>query len=424
MTRNRTASSLRLFAGSILNMSGAAGTSSERKRRRSLGRSILMATFPITEDKIFLPPQQNSAADRRRRARRSIGIMEEHHFLHMLCLERKRTERSGNPFMLMLLSARGKFQAADGEKLVRQIVSALSLATRETDTLGWYEYGSTLAVLFPEIGPPEENAKLIIAKVSTALQKTLGLEQFDAISISFRIFPTREPEQDDVDLIFYPDSSDRHNPKRGARILKRSIDVICSLMILAVLWPVLLIIAALVKFTSEGSILFRQRRVGLYGTSFTFLKFRSMYSNNDPKIHQEYVSQLINGQADHAKSGQPGVYKLTNDPRVTPLGRFLRKTSLDELPQLFNVLKGEMSLVGPRPPVPYEFEQYDIWHRRRVVEVKPGITGLWQVTGRSKTTFDDMVRLDLKYAKIWSVWLDLKILLLTPMAVVSGEGAY
>jgi lipopolysaccharide/colanic/teichoic acid biosynthesis glycosyltransferase len=149
-----------------------------------------------------------------------------------------------------------------------------------------------------------------------------------------------------------------------------------------------------------------------------------MYSNNDPKIHQEYVSQLIKGQADQAKSGQSGVYKLTNDPRVTPLGRFLRKTSLDELPQLFNVLSGEMSLVGPRPPVPYEFEQYDIWHRRRVVEVKPGITGLWQVMGRSKTTFDDMVRLDLKYVKIWSIWLDLKILLRTPMAVVSGEGAY
>src|SRR5215475_7998571 len=385
-----------------------------------------MATFPITEDTIFLPPHRSSVVARRRQTKRWGGVMEEHHFLRMLCLERKRTERSGSPFMLMLLSGHGLFQSPEGERVIRQIVGSMSVATRETDTLGWYEYGSTLAVLFPEIGPPEENAKLIIGKVTTALQKTLGMEQFDAVNITFRIFPNRdiEPDDEDIDLVFYPDSSDRHDSKRSARLLKRSIDVIGTLMILAVLWPVFLVIAALVKFTSEGSILFRQRRIGLHGASFTFLKFRSMYSNNDPKIHQEYVSQLIQGRAEQAKSGQAGVYKLTNDPRVTPLGRFLRKTSLDELPQLFNVLSGEMSLVGPRPPVPYEFEQYDVWHRRRVVEVKPGITGLWQVMGRSRTTFDDMVRLDLKYAKIWSIWLDLKILLQTPMAVVSGDGAY
>jgi lipopolysaccharide/colanic/teichoic acid biosynthesis glycosyltransferase len=109
---------------------------------------------------------------------------------------------------------------------------------------------------------------------------------------------------------------------------------------------------------------------------------------------------------------------------VTPLGRFLRRTSLDELPQLVNVLIGDMSLVGPRPPLPYEFEQYDIWHRRRMFEVKPGITGLWQVMGRSRTTFDEMVRLDLKYAKTWSIRMDLKILLQTPLAVISGEGAH
>ena len=125
-----------------------------------------------------------------------------------------------------------------------------------------------------------------------------------------------------------------------------------------------------------------------------------------------------------AEGSKAAVYKLTNDPRVTPLGRFLRKTSLDELPQLFNVLLGNMSLVGPRPPLPYEYDRYDVWHRRRVFEVKPGITGLWQVTGRSRTTFDEMVRLDLNYAKAWSVWLDLKILSRTPMAVVSGDGAY
>src|SRR5207249_3555245 len=156
------------------------------------------------------------------------------------------------------------------------------------------------------------------------------------------------------------------------------------------------------------------------------LKFRSMRPANDSQAHREYVRRFIAGDVRLSAPEQNGkvVYKITEDPRVTRVGGFLRRTSLDELPQLLNVLSGEMSLVGPRPPVPYEFEQYNIWHRRRVVEVKPGITGLWQVMGRSKTTFDDMVRLDLKYAKLWSIWLDLKIILQTPMAVFTGEGAY
>ena len=132
----------------------------------------------------------------------------------------------------------------------------------------------------------------------------------------------------------------------------------------------------------------------------------------------DYIKRFIAGNVNET------VYKITEDPRVTRVGRFLRKTSLDELPQFFNVLRGEMSLVGPRPPIPYELEAYDIWHRRRLLEVKPGITGLWQVNGRSKLRFDDMVRLDLQYATAWSLWLDIKILLQTPRAVFSREGAY
>ncbi len=157
-----------------------------------------------------------------------------------------------------------------------------------------------------------------------------------------------------------------------------------------------------------------------------FLKFRSMHVNNDASVHKAFVKKLIAGSA----QGQPGnrngngVYKLTNDSRITRVGGFLRRTSLDELPQFINVLKGEMSLVGPRPAIAYEVEAYDIWHRRRVLEAKPGITGLWQVNGRSRIKFDDMVRLDLRYAKTWSPWMDLKILLRTPVAVVFGDGAY
>jgi lipopolysaccharide/colanic/teichoic acid biosynthesis glycosyltransferase len=145
-----------------------------------------------------------------------------------------------------------------------------------------------------------------------------------------------------------------------------------------------------------------------------------MKVNSDSAIHQQYVADFISSSE---RLDQSGVFKIVNDPRVTSVGHILRKTSLDELPQFWNVLSGEMSLVGPRPPLAYEVQQYKPWHYRRVLEAKPGITGLWQVTGRSRTTFDDMVRLDLRYAKTWSVWTDVKILLATPRAVISGKGA-
>jgi lipopolysaccharide/colanic/teichoic acid biosynthesis glycosyltransferase len=151
---------------------------------------------------------------------------------------------------------------------------------------------------------------------------------------------------------------------------------------LLLLSPVFLMVAALVKLSSKGPVLFRQERLGQFGKTFTFLKFRSMYANNDRKIHQEFMKRVIKGDHDgRAEGGSKPVYKMTNDPRITRIGSILRKTSLDELPQFINVLRGEMSLVGPRPPIAYECHEYDIWHRRRVLEVKPGITGLWQVRG-------------------------------------------
>jgi lipopolysaccharide/colanic/teichoic acid biosynthesis glycosyltransferase len=202
-------------------------------------------------------------------------------------------------------------------------------------------------------------------------------------------------------------------------------DIAGSGIMLLVLSPVLGVIALAIKLASKGSVIFEQDRVGQFGKSFKCLKFRTMYTNNDPKIHRDYVQSFIAGKTESDKNDVgPVIYKITNDPRVTPLGRLLRETSLDEFPQLWNVLRGEMSLVGPRPPVHYEFEVYDIWHRRRVLEVKPGITGLWQVSGRSRTCFDDMVRLDLRYSQSWSLWLDLKIILATPLAIVAGDGAH
>jgi lipopolysaccharide/colanic/teichoic acid biosynthesis glycosyltransferase len=153
-------------------------------------------------------------------------------------------------------------------------------------------------------------------------------------------------------------------------------------------------------------------------------------TGNDPRIHMEFVKQFIAGGSGHGTvdlngaSSNGKVYKITRDPRLTRVGELLRKTSLDELPQFWNVLRGDMSMVGPRPPISYELQAYDIWHRRRLLEMKPGITGLWQVNGRSRLAFDDMVRLDLRYARTWSLWLDFKILLQTPRVVLSGDGAY
>lgn len=359
-----------------------------------------------------------------------VTILEEDQFLRTLCLERKRTERSGRPILLMIVAGGDMFKSK-GEELIAGIKEAVANSIRETDTFGWYEHRRTLAVLFTEIGSSDESHEkvpLIAAKLQKAFQDRISQDRFGALGITFRVFPDQASAREkghERDLVFYPNPSGPLNPRLIGRLLKRTIDVVGSLLLLALFWPVFLIISMLVKLTSDGPVLFRQNRIGQYGKGFTFLKFRSMYSNNDPSIHHEYVARLIEGKAQDSKSGQgSGVYKLTDDPRVTPLGRLLRKTSLDELPQLLNVLCGEMSLVGPRPPLPYEFERYSVWHRRRVLEVKPGITGLWQVLGRSKTTFDDMVRLDLTYAQAWSIWMDAKILCKTPLAVFRADGAY
>ena len=208
--------------------------------------------------------------------------------------------------------------------------------------------------------------------------------------------------------------------------IKQVMDIVGSALMLILCTPLLLMIALAIKASSKGPVLFRQQRVGQYGQSFTFLKFRSMRIDNDHSVHKEYVTKLIAGEAEREQSSGNGeaVYKLTNDKRVTRVGKFLRRTSLDELPQLVNVLKGDMSLVGPRPAIPYELAAYQTWHRRRVLEVKPGITGLWQVTGRSSVKFDEMVRLDLRYATSWSPWLDYQ----NPHAYTTrsdqGYGAY
>ncbi|HEX3560905.1 MAG TPA: sugar transferase [Pyrinomonadaceae bacterium] len=207
----------------------------------------------------------------------------------------------------------------------------------------------------------------------------------------------------------------------GARVLKRASDIIIAATALVLLAPVWLVVALLIKLDSRGPVLYAQERVGMDGRIFLFLKFRTMLAGADDREHREYQRRYIKGQPDTnlGDSLRP-VYKLHTDPRVTRMGRILRRASLDELPQLLNVLRGDMSVVGPRPPIPYEVESYDLWHRKRL-DMKPGMTGLWQVSGRNRLSFDEMVRLDLFYIENWSLWLDLKIVLRTLPVLLRGE---
>lgn len=390
-----------------------------------------MASHPITEDPAFLASQTEAFAHANIESSALFGdLLDEVHFVRMLRLERKKCERSGESFMLMLVDLANLSGRNAARNAVRDISMAIAASTRETDVFGWYEQGQVLGLLISQIGKGSSpsSATLVASRVRNAMQTRLTGETFDALDLRVRIFPDESHDErgNGTGFTFYRDLSAVHDVRRSARTAKRLIDIVISALGLIALLPVMLAIALLVKFSSKGPVLFRQRRIGQFGVPFTFLKFRSMYPDNDPRIHQEFVARLIAGNAQSQNGNDSGkaTYKIVNDPRITPIGRFLRKSSLDELPQLINVLKGEMSLVGPRPPVPYEFERYQLWHKRRVVEVKPGITGLWQVHGRSKTSFDEMVRLDLRYVRAWSLWLDLKILTQTPKAVLSGDGAY
>jgi lipopolysaccharide/colanic/teichoic acid biosynthesis glycosyltransferase len=365
--------------------------------------------------------EDDSVASLERRLQ--IAVIQEATFVQLLRLERRRTERSGKQFMLVLISGED-FRTESGGVLINHVVTAVSSNTRETDVLGWYERDVTLGLLMTEIGHADTaTIDTIIQKVSAAIASAVSPESFCRLTLIFRLFPLEieKGTSDKETFTFYPDLSKRHSLKRQSAELKRAMDILGSIVALVVFLIPFVVITLLVKLTSEGPVLFCQKRVGQFGKEFRFFKFRTMYVNNDSSIHREYIAKLIAGSGDLGNGR--GIYKLINDPRITPLGRFLRKTSLDELPQFVNVLMGDMSLVGPRPPLPYEYERYQTWHKRRVLELKPGLTGLWQVEGRSRTTFDEMVRMDLRYANIRSLWVDCKILLRTPAAMLTGRGA-
>jgi lipopolysaccharide/colanic/teichoic acid biosynthesis glycosyltransferase len=208
---------------------------------------------------------------------------------------------------------------------------------------------------------------------------------------------------------------------RAARCLRRAIDLVVAAVVLVLLSPLLAAIAIAIRLDSRGPALFRQTRIGRDRRPIVVNKFRTMYAEADPTPHREYIRQLVAGEGARHSDGERQLFKLVVDDRITRVGRFLRKTSLDELPQLWNVLRGEMSLVGPRPVVPYELEHYPARYFRRFA-VKPGLTGLWQVSGRNETSYTDMVELDIAYVERRSLRLDAEILFRTVGVVLTRKG--
>jgi lipopolysaccharide/colanic/teichoic acid biosynthesis glycosyltransferase/GGDEF domain-containing protein len=404
-------------------------------------------------------------------------LLDSEDFLDRMRQERMRSERYETPLSLVTIDipALAKFSTiGNGKKaqtFMRHIAGVLKNSTRESDIKGWYQENK-IGLLAPntnELGARGLASNLIQSAMNYSglggNLETTDLNRFVLVSSietgrsylangqDLNNKKTSSPsskKQDFVEFTGAESLPSRTSVATGsvdlavaewplsieilsqelARELdlkvKRFIDIVGSLVGIILCAPLMLIIALLIKLTSRGPVLFRQERLGFLGKPFTFLKFRSMKAASDQSLHKDYVTKLINGDNDAINKGtadQP-LYKITEDPRITPFGKFLRKSSLDELPQFFNVLKGNMSLVGPRPPIPYECDVYKRWHCRRVLEVKPGITGLWQVSGRSSTTFDEMVRLDLAYIRNWSLWLDIKIIFQTFWAVVSTKGGY
>ena len=348
-------------------------------------------------------------------------VVVEELFRGALIREQRRADRSKQQLLLVSISLP---QTANGQHGWAPVIDALRAITRETDITGWLDAGRTLSVILPAVqGSTTQLASQLRARVQQELSKRCGDDTLDSFSVAVSLHPGQADVSEDAAGVFSPLPAFHFaHERRGYSAVKRVLDVLCSLALLAFLSPVFLVVAVLVKLTSSGPVFFRQSRIGYLGKPFPMLKFRTMRVNADSAVHQQFVTNFIKSGA-RQDPATPGFFKIARDPRVTSIGRILRKTSLDELPQLWNVFCGDMSLVGPRPPLQYEVEQYEAWHRRRVLEAKPGITGLWQVTGRSRTTFDDMVRLDLRYAKTCSLSTDVKILLATPAAVISGKGA-
>ena len=383
--------------------------------RVNVGVKMKNSEYSLLSESAPSPESANNASQFRVN---SGEIFYDECFIEQLRREKLRAERSKSRLSIILLTVTKEANAE--ARLINKVLEHVREKTRDTDISGYVNH-ETIGVLLPDTD--EKGAKEICAKLVNGSKKpqfsitasTYPDHIFESLARNGGIHPDTFPFELDESL----------KNSWFKLLLKRGIDIVGSIIGLLIFMPVMVITALAIKVTSPGPIIFRQKRLGKQGIPFTFYKFRSMHVNMDDQIHRKYMQEFINGQ--HAKINQGDAkepfYKIKSDPRVTRVGKFIRKTSIDELPQFFNVLKGDMSLVGPRPPLPYEAEKYQSWHLRRILEMKPGITGLWQVEGRSKTGWDDAVRLDIRYIRKWSLILDMKIMFKTVKEVLRCRGA-
>ena len=376
-----------------------------------------------------------------------------HYIEQTINIEKSRVYRTASPFTLVLFDPYKltSNNSKPTKKSIKELVKIVAQETRQTDILGWWDK-KRLAILLLDTLP--EGGLILIDKLISKIQSN-GFE-----------FPN-SPERDYFEISTFPNSgklkrdtenNEKRKDSQGQRkggsnqntnllsglkrqthqkvitlveckkhyeLTKRIVDIFFSVILLLILAPLFLICALLIKLDSPGPAIYRQKRVGKGGACFTFLKFRTMYHNSDEKIHENHVKNLVDKKICLSPNGRfnESSYKIVEDSRVTRFGQLLRKTSFDEAPQLINVLKGDMSLVGPRPHPLYEAELYNHWRRYRL-DVKPGITGLGQIDGRYNKAYDEVYRLDLQYVKRASLLLDLKILFRTIPAVLSSKGAY
>jgi lipopolysaccharide/colanic/teichoic acid biosynthesis glycosyltransferase len=360
--------------------------------------------------------------------------------------EKFRTCRTGSPFTLVLFNPHKLVSNNSEPKTngLEELESILDRATRHSDIQGWWDK-KTYAILLLDTFPG--GAYAVIEKLIFGLKgKGYGIYESPRQTL-FEVHTFPDPNQgnghngtDEGGEETIDEKNNRvnsidnecgfkclslENPKAYFEILKRSIDILLSATLLLIFLPLLIAVALLIKLDSPGPVIYRQTRVGKKGKHFTFYKFRTMYFNCDETIHQIHVKNLVNKVEGLSSNGRfkESSYKLMHDNRITRVGNYVRNTSLDEIPQLFNVLKGDMSLVGPRPHPVYEVEIYKDWFKYRL-DVKPGITGLGQVDGRYNKEYEEVYRLDLRYVKSASIVLDLKILFKTALLVLSSRGAY
>jgi lipopolysaccharide/colanic/teichoic acid biosynthesis glycosyltransferase len=365
------------------------------------------------------------------------GFLDSSAFDAVLQHEKMRADRSLVPFTMLLFDIRYSSKSGNNKDTrkadLRQLASIILSCSRGSDIKGWYRDGRQLRVALVLHNTKPENSERVKETVFNLFNdwtrsKYNGNGKIRQLVCDKSIYPKSLVKPDgpsradrrSEDFEISPLNNRRSLIWRPLPIWKRIMDIVGSCIVLVLCSPVLLLTAIYIKIISPGPILFKQRRIGYLGKPFTMWKLRTMNANTDTSGHRQYLESLIKGEGDGSggNADLPMVKQDSNNKQIIPLGMLIRKSSLDEIPQLINVLLGEMSMVGPRPPIPYEASEYLHWHKHRF-ETVPGMTGLWQVNGKNRTTFKEMVRLDIKYARNRTFWMDVVILIKTFNVVFS-----